>query len=196
MINLHQTGTKKAKIKFKKRKVFSAGWLFKMNILLLAKSTNASMIRIQNKNERLKLVIKFDLNKTFNELKNLYDLPENSVELSKEKTTEQFKRKQIVLQSVERRYIPKWEITTDIEEAIKRLNQDKQQIIQSQVRNAIRHKMEDSEKLTPQSLLELYNKQEHEHKKIEKKSAQKLILKVFLDFHTQIICTLSQFFKK
>ena len=140
-----------------------------MHILLLAKSKNTSISRIQDKYKRLKLVIKFDLPKSFNELKTLYELPENSVELSEEETTEQFNRKQIVLQSVEQKYIPVWEITPDIEEAIKRLNQDKQQIIQNQVRNAIRHKMENSENLTPQSLLELYNKQEHENKKIEKR---------------------------
>ena len=65
------------------------------------------------------------------------------------------------MHTVEGQHVPRYEITEQLEEIIKNLKEYKVQILQNQVRNKIRGRMEDDSLITPSALIELYEKQKY-----------------------------------
>ena len=73
------------------------------------------------------------------------------------------------MHTVEGQHVPGYEITEQLEEIIKNLKEYKVQILQTQVRNKIRGKMQDDSLITPSALMELYEKQKYEAKKLDQR---------------------------
>ena len=139
-----------------------------MKIILRSKSENETVKSIQDI-YKSPVILDFVNNDDFDQILNSYNLPKDSGRISDEDTTRLYKARKAIVHTVEGDNIPKFKVTEQLEELIKSLKEDKTQLLKNQLRNKIRATMEDDSLITPATLLDLYEKQKYESKKIEQK---------------------------
>ena len=145
-----------------------------MKILLRSKSGSDSVNKTISDIQSIyksPVIIDFENESDFDKICNKYDLPKDSGRISDEDTAKLYKAKKAIVLTVEGEHIPKYQVSEQLEEIIKNLKEDKTQLLKNQLRNKIRAIMEDDSLITPAMLMDLYEKQKFEAKKLPQKAS-------------------------
>ena len=141
-----------------------------MYILLLERSLNDTISRIQDNYPNTQIVLhfkgKFD---HFSQLKEKYLIPDRIKYLTQTELTRLQKAKKIIIQEIDSDLVPKYVITDKIKQLLEKLEIDQTVLLNLQRTNRIKPVMDESGLLNQETLEGIYEKWQNEEKKIEKK---------------------------
>ena len=142
-----------------------------MYILLLEKSLNETISRIQDTYPNTQIVLHFKGKfGNFSQLKENYLIPNKIKYLTQAEITRLQKAKRIIIQEIDSAHVPKYEISDKIKQLLEKLEIDQTVLLNLQRTNRIKPIMDESGLLNQETLEGIYEKWQIEEKKMKRRN--------------------------